>query len=116
MRRPQFVFFRGSTPTLELELPLTLAEGDAVYATFAQGGETVLEYAWGGTAQIAPEGSLTRSGTEDRVLLLQMTQADTLRFRSGECELQLRIRTAAGADSFPPCLGLVGGIRKEGEI
>ena len=47
MRTPQFFFFRGSTPTLELVLPFALEEADAAVLTLAQDGLIVLEYARG---------------------------------------------------------------------
>ena len=47
MRTPQFFFFRGSTPTLELALPFALGEADAAVRTLAQDGQIVLEYARG---------------------------------------------------------------------
>ena len=36
--------------------------------------------------------------------------------RSGDCELQLRVRTEAGSDTFFPLCGAVGQARKEGVL
>ena len=116
MRRPDFLFFRGSSPTLELVLPLSLDAEDTVYATFSQNGQSALEYALNGTPSPAGAGSLSLAPDSADTLLLLMTQADTLALASGECELQLRVKTQAGADAFPPLHGFVGRTQKEGQI
>lgn len=116
MRRPHFLFYRGSSPTLELVLPLRLAPTDTVYATFSQGAQTALEYALNGTPSPAGTGSLSLAPGAQSTLLLSMTQADTLALASGDCALQLRVKTQAGADTFPPLHGTVGQTQKEGSI
>ena len=116
MRRPQFLFFRGSSPTLELVMPLRLSASDTVYATFSQGGVTALEYACNGTPSPAGTGTLSLAPDAPDTLLLSMTQADTLALAAGECALQLRVRTQDGADTFPPLRGCVGQTQKEGLI
>jgi hypothetical protein len=114
MRRPQFFFFRGSTPTLELSLPFAPEAEDAACLTLAQDGTTVLEYALGGGT--SAQGSMVPAEDDPSVLLVHMTQADTLRLRAGDCELQLRVRTAEGADTFFPIFGQIGEARKQGVI
>ncbi|MBR6378018.1 MAG: hypothetical protein IKS05_09705 [Oscillospiraceae bacterium] len=116
MNEAQFLFFRGSTPTLELALPLAVDWSDSLYLTLCQRGEKVLEYAMNGVPSPAAQGTLTRDEAQENLLLLTMTQADTLALDSGEVELQLRIRTQDGADTFRPLLGQVGPARKEGVI
>ena len=116
MRTPRFILPRGSTPTLELRLPFALAEEDTVYLTISQQGTPVLEYARNGTAQPAAAGSLRLSEDEADLLLAEMTQADTAALQEGDCELQLRVKTALGADTFPVLRGFVGRMRKQGVI
>ena len=113
MRTPRFLFFRGSTPTLELELPRELRDGDVVYLTFAQKGKRVLEYAINGRPSPAGTGSLIRSTEDGSLLLVGMSQADTLRLAAGDCELQLRVRSGDEAEVFPPIRGAVGQVRNQ---
>ncbi len=116
MDESQFLFFRGSTPTLELVLPLAIRAADKVYLTLAQGGRPVVEYALNGTPSPAGTGLLRRDEAEANVLLLTMSQQDTLALKSGDVELQIRLRNAVGADTFRPLIGRVGPARKEGVI
>ena len=116
MEEQDFLFFRGSTPTLELVLPLAVDPADVVFLTISQGGRTVLEYAMNGTAHPAGTGTLSRDEQEENVLLLSMTQADTLALQAGDAELQLRLKNSVGADTFQPLWGRVGPARKEGVI
>lgn len=113
MTQPQFCFFRGSTPTFELLLPLDCRAEDVLYATFSQAGETVVEYAQNGQPQRPGTGVLEAAG---RTVEIRMTQDDSLAFACGECELQLRIKTEDGADTFFPLWGMVGPVQKEGSI
>lgn len=114
MEEQEFLFFRGSTPTLELVLPLAVEAEDVVYLTFSQEGRAVVEYAINGRARPAGSGVLARDETEENVLLLTMTQEDTLRLAAGDAELQLRLKNSVGADTFRPLIGRVGPARKEG--
>lgn len=112
-----FCVLQGSTPTLELVLPLDLAEEDVVYATFAQDFDPVLEYQRNGTpTDDPPEGDIELARDDPRLLLLHMTQADTLRLEAGDVTLQLRVKTAAGADTLLPIFGRVIRADKGGEI
>ena len=110
MRTPQFFFFRGSTPTLELALPFALKAGDAAVLTLAQNGLTVLEYRLSGSTGVG--GTMVAAEEDPALLLVEMTQADTLRLETGDCELQLRVRTDAGAETFCPVFGQIGQARK----
>ena len=116
MRTPQFFFFRGSTPTLELALPFALGAGDAAYLTLSQDGLNPLEYAYNGQQASYVQGSLTPLEEDPKTLAVSMTQADTLRLQAGDCELQLRVKTDQGADAFFPIFGQIGETRKEGVI
>ena len=115
MGEGEFLFFRGSTPTLELVLPLAVDFSDTVYLTFSQGGRNVLEYAMNGSPSPAGTGTLCRA-EEENVLLLTMSQADTLALQTGDATLQLRLKNDVGADSFRPLAGRVGPALREGVI
>ena len=116
MDEREFLFFQGSTPTLELVLPLALHAEDKIFLTFSQADQRVLEYAINGSASPAGSGTLRLAEGEENVLLLSMTQADTLRLAAGDVELQLRLKNDVGADTFRPLIGRVGPARKEGVI
>ena len=116
MEAREFLFFRGSSPTLELVLPLAVAPEDAAVLSFSQGGEPVLVYAMNDQAQSRATGRLHRDEAEENVLLLEMSQRDTLALASGHVELQLRVANALGADTFHPLQGLVGPTLYEGMI
>ncbi len=116
MGEGEFLFFRGSTPTLELVLPLAVGYSDTVYLTLSQGGRPVVEYAMNGSPSPAGSGTLRRAEEDENVLLLTMTQADTLALQTGDAELQLRLKNDVGADTFRPLTGRVGPTLKEGSI
>ena len=116
MDKERFLFFRGSTPTLELVLPLAVGASDTVFLTLAQDGRPILEYALNGSPSPAGTGTLRRDETDENVLLLTLSQADTLALASGSVELQLRLKNDVGADSFRPVTGRIGPVLKEGVI
>ena len=116
MRTPQFLIFRGSTPTLELVLPLEPEPTDRLYLTFSQNDTPVLELSMNGTPSPAGTGSLTLSDTEPGLVLAALSQQDTLKLKVGACRLQLRVRTSAGVDTLFPVAGYVGEALKEGAI
>ena len=60
MRTPQFLIFRGSTPTLELLLPLAPTSSDVLYLTVSQNDVPVLELARNGRASPAGTGTPSR--------------------------------------------------------
>lgn len=117
MKRPQFFFFQGSTPTLAFALPYNIDVDDEVYATFSQCGQTVTEYTRNGTPiSPAPSGELTIDDDNDHCIRIDMTQADTFLFLEGDCELQLRVLKSGGrADTLFPVRGYVGKAQK-GEV
>ena len=116
MDEAQFLFFRGSTPTLELVLPLAVDPEDVVYLTMSQQNRAVVEYAMNGTPLPAGSGQLRRAEEDENVLLLTMSQADTLALETGDVELQVRLKNTVGADTFQPVTGRVGPSLKEGVI
>ena len=116
MDESRFLFFRGSTPTLELVLPLAVDSSDTVYLTLSQRGQAVVEYTLNGSASPAGSGVLSRAEEDENVLLLTMSQADTLALAAGDVELQLRLKNSVGADAFRPLHGRVGPALKEGVI
>jgi hypothetical protein len=116
MDEAEFLFFRGSTPTLELVLPLAVGVSDTVFLSFCQRDRVVLEYAMNGQANGSATGTLAREESQENVLLLTMSQADTLKLEAGDAELQLRLKNDVGADTFRPLPGRVGPARKEGVI
>ena len=116
MDETDFLFFRGSTPTLELVLPLAVDWSDTVCLTLSQRGRTVVEYAMNGSANPRGSGTLTRDETQQNLLLLTLSEADTLALEAGDVELQLRLKNSVGADSFRPLTGRVGPILREGVL
>ena len=50
------------------------------------------------------------------MLVLAMTQADTLSLTPGDVELQVRIKTNDGADTYEPLIGAVMKAKKGGVI
>lgn len=118
MNNLNFLIFQGTTPTLELVMPLELDVDDAAVVTIRQGDTDVLEYGMNAdpTAAISGTGTLELQEGDQSVLLLAMTQADTLGLTVGDAELQLRIVTDEGADAFVPIPGAVGPAFRGGEL
>lgn len=118
MNNLNFLIYQGSTPTMELVLPLELDVDDAAVATLRQGDVDVLEWALNETPRetIAGSGTLALHEEDPSVLLLAMTQADTLALTPGDAELQLRVVTGEGADTFLPVVGAVGPAFRGGVI
>ena len=119
MDNHQFIIVQGSTPTLELVFSFDVDVDDVVYVTFSQHDANVLEYTMNGTvspAYIAGTGTLEIDTGDSSVMLLTMTQADTLGLTPGDVELQVRVKTADGADTFFPLVGEVVRSHKTGVI
>lgn len=112
----RFRIAQGSTPRIEMTLPFEYPDSGAkAYATFSQADRNVLEYSLGGTATpaIAGTGTLARDSEDKSILVLTMTQADTLGLAVGDVELQVRVMTTDGADTFADTfLPLVGAVYK----
>ena len=113
-----YAIARGSTPTLELELPFELPVASVCYATFSQDDKPVLEYSVNGkpSSGIRGAGTLTIDPDDPSILLLAMTQSDTLVLERGDADLQVRVRTYNGADTFLPLHGEIVQAQKEGVI
>ena len=114
-----FRIAQGSTPRLELELPFQLPDsGVKAFVTFSQGGVNVLEYGLNGTPTpaIAGTGTLSVDSSDMSMLILTMTQTDTLGLEAGDIELQVRLKTPDGVDTFEPLVGEVIKGKKGGVI
>lgn len=118
MDNHEFVIIQGSTPRIEMALPFEFPDNGVAFATFAQKNKAVLEYGLHGTAtpEIVGSGSLALDAEDSSMLVLTMTQADTLGLTPGDAELQLRIKTTDGADTFFPLVGAVVRAWKTGVI
>ena len=106
---PKFFFFPGSTPTFEFILPVEvdIAGGDILFVTLSQGYQTVLEFDQDSQALQA----------EGNSVLLTMSQRDTLLFKQGDCEAQIRYLLQDGtSDVSCPIHGRVGRTQKDEEI
>ena len=116
----QFYVFQGSTPRLEIVLPLEIdAASDIVYATMDQMDQSVLEYRINGTnrsGMVVPAGAMAVDETDADTIIIQMAQEDTLRLIPGEVLLQIRVKTSDGADTLIPIPGYVGKAQKPGTI
>ena len=119
MDQLQFIIAQGSTPRLELALPFRFPDsGGKAFVTFSQAGTNVLEYGLNGTATpaIVGTGQLTVDSNDKSMLVLEMEQADTLKLSPGDIELQVRVKTTDGADTFEPLVGAVLKAKKGGVI
>lgn len=118
MNNLNFLIFQGTTPTLELVLPFEMDPDDAAVATFRQGNMNRLEYGYNADVGVVVRGTgaLTLQDDDNSVLLLEMTQADTLKLSEGDVEIQLRVSTQDGADAFAPIIGAVGPAFRKGEL
>ena len=117
MQIPQFAVWQGTDFSLEVRLPYELASGDAAVATLSQGFVPVLEYRLNvEAAESAPEGRIVVDSEDAHVLRIEMTQADTLQLAAGEVELQVRVRTDEGAETFAPVLGMIGAAANRVEL
>lgn len=114
----KYLIFQGTTPTLELVLPFEMDPDDVAVATFRQGNVNRLEYGYNADVDVFVRGAgtLALKDGDSSVLLLTMTQADTLRLSEGDVEIQLRIVTEDGADTFAPIIGAVGPAFRKGEL
>lgn len=117
MRKPEFIFYQGSTPQFTLELPAEVDEGaDTVYVTMSQDGQTVREYCLNDTARTPAENTVEPDGTDGHIIRFRMSQEDTSAFAAGDCALQVRMKKNGAADTFIPVSGYVGRAQKEGVI
>ena len=79
------MIIRGTTPTVEYELPFDTSILSEAFVTFSQGGETVIEKEIG-------DCILT-----DNLLSVKLSQEDTLKLVTKKIvEIQVRMKTADG--------------------
>lgn len=71
---------RGTTPTLTFNMPFDSAGVENIYITFVQGREMVLEK------------TLADVVWNEKAIELELTQEETLKFRPGQMEIQIRIK------------------------
>lgn len=77
---------RGTTPVLEFELPFDVTELSELYVSIAQNRRIVID------------ASLSRCRADEKIISLQLTQAETLALKHGiDCEIQIRCRTKDGS-------------------
>lgn len=121
MRTPNYTIMQGSTPTVDIEIPLDISGGGCViYLDLIQNEQIVLEYNLNGTpapAAIQPTGTLTSDDLDGRLLHLNMTQSDTLRLKRGDVGVQLRFQSDEGdTDTSEVIYGFVGEAYKKDVI
>lgn len=76
---------RGTTPTLTFDIPLETTLIDALYITFAQGGENVVEK------------TIDDVILDEKSIVLKLSQVETLRFLNNTItEIQIRLKTLSG--------------------
>lgn len=71
---------RGTTPTLTFNMPFDSTGVEEIYITFVQGRETVLEK------------TLADVVWNKKVIEVELTQEETLEFKTGMIEIQLRVK------------------------
>lgn len=95
---------RGTTPTNTFLLDVDLS-GATIFVTYEQGGVNVLEKT-GADLTVAPDS-----------IAVKLTQADTLKFKPGNVNIQIRYVDAFGtADASNIITTTAERILKDGEI
>ena len=97
---------RGTTPTVEFELPMEVSTLSELYVTFCQGGITRIEK------------TLADCVVDGTKLSMRLTQEETLRLKDkGSVEIQIRARTVTGRSIASEIIEeRVGRILKDGVI
>lgn len=75
---------RGTTPTLTFNMPFDSTGVENIYITFVQGREMVLEK------------TLADVVWNEKAIELELTQEETLNFKTGMIEIQLRVKFEDG--------------------
>lgn len=95
---------RGTTPTLRFELPFEADEIDEGYITIAQRGRPNIDI------------PISRCTVDGNVLILTLTQEETLQLRPVMAEIQLRVKIDDSVLASEMITADVGAILKEGVI
>lgn len=101
--------FRGTTPTLEFEIPFDTSLIDELFVTITQ------------TNAVTVEKDRSQCELNGNVITVKLTQKDTLIFKSnyfgGATRLQVRIKMLNGEALASDIIDLeIGEILKDGEI
>lgn len=98
---------RGTTPTIDISTDIDLSHAEVVYLTFSQGGTVVLEK------------ELQDLTIDSRTISCVLSQADTLKFSTGDkmlrCQIRARLSDGTALASNVFSIG-VKEILKDGEI
>lgn len=95
---------RGTTPTLTFELPFAADEIDEGYITIAQRGRPNIDI------------PISRCTVDGNMLMLNLTQDETLQLRATLAEIQLRVTVDESVLASEIITADVGAILKEGKI
>lgn len=114
MRTPQFQIMQGQECYLYLSCPIDLTDCTKIYLTIVQDGKVFGEFSE--LNALSEYGEISIDDEESTDLVLHLTQAATLDLNAGECEIQIRVKTSDGADTFLPVWGMVGKAFTGGEL
>lgn len=81
---------RGSTPTNEFEVDVDLQTAEAIYITYKQFGNTVIE------KNIDDITIIPGNEETPEILRVKLTQTETLKFKIGDVYMQIRVRFPDG--------------------
>lgn len=97
---------RGTTPTLEFELPFEVSLIEKASIVLSQNGSVIIDK------------SLDDCKVEDQTLVLKLTQSETLKLREDtKTEIQVRVRTHDGTALASDIISVdTKRILKDGEI
>lgn len=114
----QFMIAQGSTPRIEFALPFDLTSADVISVVVVQSDTIVREFGKNYTPPPnTSNGSTLEIDVDDAsVLALNLSQADTLILAPGDAEIQIRVKTSDGADTFFPITGAVVRAYKKGVL
>lgn len=96
---------RGTTPTNTFTVDVDLTNAKALFITYKQGG------------RVAVEKRIDDVEITAKTLTVNLTQKDTLKFNSGNVDIQIRARLIGGEALASDIMTVpVEAILKEGEI
>lgn len=76
---------RGTTPTLTFTLPINSSSIECLYITFCQKNEIIIEK------------NINDCELSDDILKVTLSQKDTLAFKVGAIDIQIRLKTIDGS-------------------